>query len=96
MRARRSTVAADGIRRAAFHGLAGELKLVGRDRLLPDVTHPLIVIAAEEGGGNLAADVAVDTARIVVEGAGNVERIFIGSISHEPEAATTRELREID
>ena len=73
-------VFADGLDRAAFHGLLAEVPFLFVFRLLVDVGIPFVLFTPEILGRGLPAEVAVDALGIDIELAGNVLRGLVFAI----------------
>jgi hypothetical protein len=75
-------VLADGLDRAAFEGFAAERDFFLRGRLLVDEGVAALVVAREEIGGGLAAEIAVDALLVDVELARDVMFPLVGFVGH--------------
>ena len=76
-------VVADGLDRAAFHGLNALRLFFRRAGLLVNVGIPAVIAAGEVGRGGLPAEIAIDALVINEEFTGNVFGVFVLEFSHD-------------
>ena len=76
------TVIADRLDGATLHGLGTGGKLLISDGLLLHIRNALVIIASEEVGSRLPAQIAVNAIAIDVELSGNIFLVFFINISH--------------